>query len=82
MNPLAQMMASGTEGSAVGSIHNMVEMMKGIQNPQAVLQQVARQNPMMGQVLQLCRGKDPKQVFYQMCRERGVDPDNILRQIR
>lgn len=82
MNPLAQMMASGTEGSAVGSIHNMVEMMKGIQNPQAVLQQVARQNPMMGQVLQLCRGKDPKQVFYQMCRERGADPDNILRQIR
>ena len=31
MNPLAQMMVSGTEGSAVGSIHNMVEMMKGIQ---------------------------------------------------
>lgn len=26
-------------------------------------------------------GADPKDIFYQLCKEKGVDPDSILRML-
>lgn len=26
-------------------------------------------------------GADPKEIFYQLCKERGVDPNSILRML-
>jgi len=33
-------------------------------------------------ILNLVRGRDPKQVFYEECQKRGVSPDSILSSIK
>lgn len=63
-------------------IKNMMQMLNGAQNPQAVLQMLAQKNPQMAQVMQLVGGRNPQEVFYEMCRQKGVNPDDILNQLR
>lgn len=83
MNPLMQMMggAPAAGNPAIQSIKRMMGMYRAAQNPQAVLQQIAQQNPMVSQIMQMSRG-DLKDTFYQMCREKNVDPDDILAQLK
>lgn len=55
----------------------MAESLAMVQDPQkkqAVLNQIANNNPMMQNVLQLVNGKNPQQVFLDKCKELGVDP--------
>lgn len=62
----------------VAPIRNMMAMM----NPQTALNTLIQQNPQMAQVMQLVNGRDPKQVFYELCKQRNVDPESILSQLR
>lgn len=55
----------------------MAENLAMVQDPQkkqAVLNQIANNNPMMQNVLQMVNGKNPQQVFLDKCNEMGVDP--------
>lgn len=67
---------------AIQQIKQMMGMLNGVQNPQAILQQVAQQNPQLAQVMQMCQGKNPQEVFYQMCNQRGINPDEILNALK
>ena len=55
---------------------NIMRMMNG--NPMAM----AQQNPMFNQVMQMCQGQNPQQVFMDMCKARGIDPNAILNELR
>lgn len=63
-------------------IKNMMQMLNSAQNPQAALNMLAQKNPQMAQVIQLVGGRNPQEVFYEMCRQKGVNPDDILNQLR
>lgn len=76
-NPFKQ----STPGN-IAPIKNMMQMLNGAQNPQAVLQMLAQKNPQMAQVMQLVGGRNPQQVFYELCRQKGVNPDDILNQLK
>ena len=76
-NPFKQ----STPGN-IAPIKNMMQMLNGAQNPQAVLQMLAQKNPQMAQVMQLVGGRNPQEVFYEMCKQRGVNPDDILNQLK
>lgn len=65
-----------------GQIKNMLNMLNSAQNPQAALNMLAQKNPQMAQVMQLVQGRNPQQVFYEMCRQQHVNPDDILNQLR
>lgn len=67
---------------AIQQIKQMMNTLRGTQNPQAILQQVAQQNPQMAQIMQMCQGKNPQDVFYQMCNQRGINPNDILNALR
>lgn len=69
---------------AVGQnpIIQLYGMFRNAQNPQAMLNQLAQSNPQMAQVMQICNGRNPQQVFYEMCQQRGVDPNTILSQFK
>lgn len=71
VNTLSPQMMQGLK-----QIKGMMQMMNG--NPMAL----AQQNPMFNQVMQMCKGQDPQQVFMAMCKQRGVDPDAILKELR
>ena len=61
----------------------MINLLKNSNNPQAMMQSLAAQNPTMRNVMQLINqhGGDPKAAFYALARERGVDPNSILSQL-
>ena len=82
-NPFKQPFGGGT--MPVGNIapfKNMLSMLNASQNPQAALQMLAQKNPQMAQVVNLVGGRDPKDVFYELCKQKGVNPDDILNQLR
>ena len=81
MNPLMQMMGGQAANPAIQSIKRMMGMYRAAQNPQAILQQMARQNPMVSQIMQMSQG-NLKDTFYQMCQQKGVNPDDILAQLK
>lgn len=39
-------------------------------------------NKELKQVLELCKGKDPKEMFYRLCKEKNVNPEDILNELR
>lgn len=97
-NPLMGMMGSGSVPSvmrgvagvnpgvnkeAMQSIRRMMEMYKAAKNPQAVLQQMAQQNPMINGLMQIgSQNGGLQNAFYTMCKEQGVNPDDILNELK
>ena len=52
----------------------MVNKLKQAGNPQAAVEQMAQTNPNVKKAMDMCKGKNPKQVFEEMCRQNGMDP--------
>lgn len=79
MNPLGNGNVGGLPKGMMQSIQQVKGMMQMAQgNPMALMQQ----NPMMGQVMQMCQGQNPQQVFYAMCQQKGINPELILNEFR
>jgi len=58
-------------------------MQRGV-NPLNLMAQMAPQNPKVAQTLQMIRGKSPDQLrsmAQNMAQERGINPQDILRQL-
>ena len=80
MNPLG----NGNIGGGLSP-----QMMNGIQQIKGLMQMangnpmfLARQNPMLGQVMQMCKGQNPQQMFYALCQQQGINPDLILKELK
>ncbi len=84
MNPLmhGMGMANGINPQAIQQVKRMMNMFRAASNPQQMLMQAAQQNPAIGTVMQMCNGKNPKDVFYEQCKKMGVNPDDIINQLR
>lgn len=82
-NPFKQPFGGGyTPVGNLAPLKNMLSMLNAAQNPQAALQMLAQKNPQMAQVMNLVGGRNPQEVFYELCKQRGVNPDDILNQLR
>jgi len=55
-------------------------MMNMLQKQQPSLNQMLQNNPQMAYIMQYVQqhGGDPKQAFFDMAKEKGVDPMSIL----
>ena len=84
--PMAQGMQrmQGTPQLAQGMQHlkNIVQMLNSAKNPEAVLQQISQKNPAIKQVMDMCKGKNPQQVFYEICQQKGVNPQEIINMLK
>lgn len=63
-------------------IKNILNMYQNAQNPQMMLQNLVKQNPQFANVMNLIQGRNPKTVFYEMCQNRGINPNDILNQLK
>lgn len=81
MNPLMNAIGQPTNNGNIQQIKRMVNMLKSVQNPQAAMNELAKQNPMVANILQMSNG-DLKGAFYKMCQEKGVNPDDIIKQLQ
>lgn len=79
MNPLG----NGHIGGLTPQMKQGIQQVKGLMqmtngNPMAL----AQQNPQLAQVMQMCKGQNPEQVFYAMCKQRGIDANAFLQELR
>lgn len=56
---------------------SLKDRLKGIADPMAVI----KKDPRASTLLSLYKG-DAKSAFYALCKERGIDPESILSQLR
>ena len=67
----------------LNSAKRIVDMMKASRNPNLFLQEMAKTNSGVREVVDLVnKTGDPKSAFYQMASAKGVDPEAILSMIR
>lgn len=71
-------MASRENEQIFARLKNMMGMVQASQNPQMVLQQVAQRNPQVAEIMQMCNGRNPKDVFFALCQQQSVNPNDIL----
>ena len=60
------------------SMMQMIGMLKNSGNPAAMLQSMAQSNPSIKKAMDMCRGKNPQQVFMEQCQAQGVNPQQII----
>ena len=68
-------------GYDFNSIRSVYQSMAG-GNPLVMLQNAAARNPQLQPIMQaLKNGANPQQLFYSACQQRGIDPNEFLRQM-
>ena len=65
-------------------IRNMMQMIRGAQNPQAMMNMMVQNNPNLRQAMDLIQksGGSPEKAFYTLCQQRGIDPQQILNALK
>ena len=68
----------------LSNIKQMMNTLKGVSNPQQMMATLAKNNPQMKDVMTLVQnsGMPPKDLFYKMAQEKGVNPDEILKALQ
>lgn len=63
-------------------IANIIKMLNDSPNPAALMNMLAQKNPQVAQIMNMCKGKNPKEVFFAECKNRGIDPNEIIARYR
>ena len=65
-------------------IKQMMQAFRSAGNQQAMLNQLIQTNPQMKQVMDFVKasGKDPKAAFYRLAEQRGINPQDIIDQLK
>lgn len=69
---------TGLNPQAVATVKGMLQNLKSVQNPDAVISRLAGSNPLLGNVMRMLNGRNPQQVFYAECQRMGIDPNEII----
>lgn len=84
-NPFSVLNRNSPMGAFQGSMGNMqtfYRALMGAKNPMQAFQRIASQNPQMQPILQALQGgANPQQVFASLCQQRGINPQEFMRQI-
>lgn len=82
MNPILQNAKIGQVLPMVGQIKQMMSMIQAAQDPMVALNQMSQNDPRIKEVMDMVKGKNPEQVFYDKCKEMNINPDVILGMLR
>ena len=83
-NPMLTALTQNRTMQNISRVKQIMQTVKSAGNPQMMLNQMIGQNPQFKQVMDYvnANGGDPKVAFYKMAQEKGVNPDDILNQLR
>ena len=81
MNSLYQQMMAN---QMPNNMQQLVNLFKNARNPQQLIANMVNQNPQAKQILNLLQtsGKSPKDLFYEMAKQKGVDPNQIINMLQ
>jgi hypothetical protein len=79
-NPLL----AGAQNPNLMQLKQAFQMVKSARNPQAMLSQMMQNNPQYQNVMNYvnANGGDPQKAFYAMAKEKGINPEEILSQLK
>lgn len=84
-NPILQKLSNfqQTNTPQFNGLSRLVQMLKGANNPQGMLDNMIKNNPKAQQILSEAQkyGNDPMSAFRALAQERGVDPDEFLHKL-
>ena len=60
---------------------NMIKMFKGLNNPQAFVQQAMQNNPQLKSALEAANG-NPEQAFRTMAKQMNIDADEFINMLK
>ena len=65
-------------------LEQVMALLKGANNPASMLGTLAGMDPRIQQIQQIINqnGGDAKAAFYSLAKQKGVDPEAILQQVR
>lgn len=58
----------------IQQVKSIMKQMQTLQNPMQALQQ----NPQIQQVMQMCQGQNPQQLFMSLCKQKGIDANEFM----
>lgn len=65
---------------SIQQIKQMQAMCNGDMN--GAIQRIIAQNPQMAQAMQMVQGQNPETIVRQMCKQKGIDCDALMRALR
>lgn len=83
MNNLYQQMMAQNQ-SLPNNLKQLINVFRNSSNPQQLIANMVRQNPQVKQMMQTIQnsGKSPKDLFYQMAPQYGINPDEFVKQLK
>lgn len=64
-------------------MRSMYQAFQDSKNPMALMQQLASRNPQLQPIVQMMQqGANPNQVFNNICRQRGINPQDFIKAIK
>lgn len=71
-------------GNQSNPMKQMLSAIRSSKNPQQLFMNMAQQNPQMKQILDMVQtsGKSPKDLFYELAKQKGVDPNQIINMLQ
>ena len=79
MPQILQQLGSAQQSSQMTQIKQMMELVRNARNPAQMLSKIASSNPQVNQVMKMVEASgDPKKAFYELARQKGVNPNDIL----
>ena len=78
MNPILNMLNQNTP-----SPNGVVDLIKASPNPSDMITNLVKTNPQVKQTMDIVNqyNGDPKKAFFEIARQRGIDPQSILSQL-
>ena len=83
MNSLYQQLMQNSQPQT-NNLQQMANAVKYSRNPKAMLEQMMQSNPQIQQAMNYINqnGGDAKDAFYALARQKGVDPESVLKMFR
>ena len=82
MNPLNNNMKMISQNPNMAQYKQMYQMFKNAGNPIQMFTNMAQNNPQLKPILQAINsGTSPQQIFNSMCQQKGIDPNEFIKNI-
>lgn len=83
-NPIDQKIAQTMSSKNIDSYVNLARMIKGANNPVSMISNLLNRIPGLGKAVNLINqsGTNPREFYYKLAKEMGVDPDEFLKQFQ
>lgn len=75
-NPLIGMLEN-SPFQAMGQAMQMIGQIRNSGNVNAAMNTILQSNPNVKKAMDMCKGRNPKEVFENACRNAGYNPDQF-----